>query len=52
MIIEELDKKSNRKHRLYVNNDSLILSVIDDLERFKTSYSNLIKGSSRTLQEN
>ena len=45
MIIEELDKKSNRKHRLYVNNDSLILSVIDDLERFKTSYSNLIKAA-------
>jgi biotin operon repressor len=45
MIIEELDKKSNRKLELYSNNKSLFLSVIDDLERFKKSYLNLIKAA-------
>ncbi len=45
MITEELDKKSNRKHKLYVNRESLILSVMDDLERFKRSYSKLIKAA-------
>jgi predicted transcriptional regulator len=45
MITEELDKKSNRKHRVHVNNKSLILSVTDDLESFKRSYSKLIKAA-------
>jgi predicted transcriptional regulator len=43
MIIEELDEKNNRKHRLYVKDKSLIVSVIDDVESFKKSYSNFIR---------
>lgn len=43
VITVELDKKSNRKHRLYVNDASLIVSVTHDIKKFNKSYINLIK---------
>jgi len=47
IINVELDK---RKHRLYVSNDSLIVSVNHDIKKFKKSYFNLIKTSARVYK--
>lgn len=50
MIHVELDKKKKRTHRLYVNDDSLIVSVMDDIKKFNKSYINLIKTASRVYK--
>lgn len=50
VITVELDKKSNRKHRLYVNDASLIVSVTHDIKKFNKSYINLIKTAARVYK--
>ncbi len=50
MIHVELDKKKKRIHRLYVIDDSLIVSVMDDIKKFNKSYINLIKTAAKVYK--
>ena len=50
IIIEELDKKNKKIHRLYVSDNSLFTSVMDDIKKFNKSYINLIKTAARVYK--
>jgi hypothetical protein len=47
IITQELD---NRKHRLYFNDESVFMSVLDDIKSFKKSYINLVKVAAKVYK--